>query len=56
MDGTKLLGDGSLEVRTHAKHMFAQLVKHAKFESLFKDIVAEKDRKDVQKTLDSLLQ
>ena len=54
-NGTKMLSDGSLEVRTHAKHMFGVLVHHANFDPLLKEIVSERDIRSIQKTLDSIM-
>ena len=53
-NGAKLLTDGSVEVRTHAKHMFSELIKHDRFESLSKEYLQEHERRDIKKTLDSL--
>ena len=53
-NGAKLLTDGSIEVRTHAKHMFGELIKHDKFEWLTKEYLRENERRDIKKTLDSL--
>ncbi len=53
-DGAKLLSDGSLEVRTHAKHMFGQLVGHANFEPALRKVIPEKDLRTIKKSLDSI--
>ena len=53
-NGAKLLTDGSIEVRTHAKHMFGELIRHEKFESMTKEYLRENERRDIKKTLDSL--
>ena len=53
-NGAKLLTDGSIEVRTHAKHMFGELIKHAKFEAVTKEYLREDERRDIKKTIDSL--
>ena len=50
-----MLSDGSLDVRTHAKHMFGVLAKHANFEPLMKEIVPEQEMKHIQKTLDAIM-
>ena len=54
-NGTKMLSDGSLEVRTHAKHMFGVLARHANFEPLLKEIVPDREIRSVQKTLDAIM-
>ena len=53
-DGAILLTDGSLEVRTHAKHIFGELMSHTKFEATLKDYVKESQLSLIQKTLDSI--
>ena len=53
-NGAKLLTDGSIEVRTHAKHMFGELIRHEKFEGITKEYLRENERRDIKKTLDSL--
>ena len=53
-NGAKLLTDGSIEVRTHAKHMFGELIRHDKFESMTKEYLRENERRDIKKTIDSL--
>ena len=53
-NGAKLLTDGSIEVRTHAKHMFGELIRHDKFESAIKEYLRENERRDIKKTIDSL--
>ena len=50
----KLLTDSSLEVRTHTKHLFSELIKHDKFDGLLKETLREYERQDIQKALDSL--
>lgn len=51
---SKLMVDGSLEVRTHAKKLFSELLKSKKFDSFLAEFVAEKDRKEMKKALESL--
>ena len=53
-NGAKLLTDGSIEVRTHAKHMFRELIRHDKFEAMTKEYLRENERRDIKKTIDSL--
>ena len=53
-NGAKLLTDGSIEVRTFAKHMFAELIRHDKFEAITKEYLREEERRDIKKTIDSL--
>jgi hypothetical protein len=50
-----MLGDASSEVRTFGKHMFGVLSRHANFEPLIKEIIPEKDRRLIQKSLDTIL-
>ncbi len=52
--GSKMLTDGSLEVRKHAKHLFGDLKRHRKFDSLLMTMLRENERRDIKKTLDSL--
>eukprot|EP00095_Tigriopus_kingsejongensis_P000153 maker-scaffold188_size271682-snap-gene-1.31 protein:Tk00153 transcript:maker-scaffold188_size271682-snap-gene-1.31-mRNA-1 annotation:"hypothetical protein TcasGA2_TC007441" len=52
--GAKLLTDSGAEVRKHAKHMFAELVRHQKFEATLERHVQEQDRRDMKKALDAL--
>ena len=54
-NGTKMLSDGSLEVRTHAKHMFGVLARHANFEPLLKEIVPDREIRSIQKNLDAIM-
>jgi hypothetical protein len=53
-DGAVLLVDGSLDVRTHAKRVFAELMTHSKFDAALKEHVKENQLKQMQKTLDSI--
>ena len=53
-NGAKLLLDGAIQVRTHAKHMFGELMRHEKFESMTKEYLRENERRDIKKTLDSI--
>ena len=53
-DGAVLLTDGSLEVRTHAKRVFAELMSHSKFEAALKDHVKDPQLKSMQKNLDAI--
>ena len=53
-DGAVLLVDGSLDVRTHAKSIFAELMTHSKFEAALKDHVQDSQLKQMQKALDSI--
>ena len=54
VNGAKMLTDGSLEVRTHTKHLFAELMKHEKFEALLRDTLKEHERNGIKKALDSI--
>ncbi len=53
-DGAVLLTDGSLDVRTHAKRVFTELMSHSKFEATLKDHVKDKQLSQMQKTLDAI--
>ena len=50
----KLLTDGSLEVRTYTKRVFAELMKHEKFEVLLKETLTEQEQNSIKKALDSI--
>lgn len=50
-----MLSDGSLDVRTYAKHMFGVLANHANFEPLMKEVIPENDIKSIRKTLDAIM-
>ena len=50
-----MLSDGSLDVRTHSKHTFSVLARHANFEPLLKEIIPERDLRSIQKTLDNII-
>ena len=52
--GAKFLLDPAIEVRKLAKHMFAELIKHRRFEAMQKEFLSEAQKKDIKKTLDSL--
>lgn len=54
-NGTRMLSDGALDVRTHIKHTFGVLSRHANFEPLLKEIVPERDLRTIQKTLDAIM-
>ena len=54
INGSKLLTDGCLDARKHAKHLFAELVQHSKFEQTMKKTLSENEQRDIKKTLDSL--
>lgn len=54
-EGSKMLTDGSLDVRKHAKHLFGVLIRHRKFDSLLHSYLKENERRDIKKALDSLL-
>ena len=50
-----MLSDQALDVRTHAKHMIGVLARHANFEPLVKEIIPERDLRQMQKTLDAIM-
>ncbi|XP_059088940.1 uncharacterized protein LOC131885033 [Tigriopus californicus] len=52
--GAKLLKDSGVEVRKYSKHMFAELVRHQRFETTLEKLVKEEDRRDIKRALDSL--
>ena len=54
VDGSKLLTDGSLEVRQHAKHLWAEVVQHSRTDSLLKENLKDPELRDVKKILDNL--
>ena len=53
-NGAKLLLDGAIQVRSHAKHAFGELIRHEKFEAMTKEYLRENERRDIKKTLDSI--
>lgn len=53
-DGAILLVDGSLDVRTHAKRVFTELMTHSKFETTLKEHVKDGQLKQMQKALDNV--
>lgn len=52
--GAKLLMDGNLEARNHAKKIFRQLMKYEGFQKALNDAVPEKTLRHIDKTLKSL--
>ena len=50
-----MLSDAALDVRTHAKHMMSVLAKHVNFEPLVKEIIPERDLRQIQKSLDAIM-
>jgi len=52
--GAKQLTDPALEVRTHAKHLFAELTSHAHFEKTLKATLKDSEIKNMQKALDAV--
>ena len=50
----KMLTDGSLEVRTHTKKVFAELMRHEKFDVLLKETLTEQETNSIRKTLDTI--
>ena len=50
----KLLTDGSLEVRTHTKKVFAELMRHEKFDVLLKETLTEQETNSIRKALDTI--
>ena len=52
--GARMLLDSALEVRKHSKHMFAQLVRHKKYDSLQMATLKERERNEIKKVLGSL--
>ena len=46
--------DGSLEVRTHTKKVFSELMRHERFDQLIKDTLTEQETKSIKKALDSI--
>ena len=53
-DGAKMLSDASSEVRASARHTWSELVQHTKTETMLKQYLTEVEKRNIQKTLDSL--
>jgi len=54
VDGSKMLTDANVDVRQHGKHLWGELVQHAKTEQMLKQYVKDPELRNVQKILDSL--
>lgn len=52
--GAKLLVDGSLDVRQHAKHMWSELNQHGNTGKLVERLLVNPELRDIQKILDNL--
>ena len=49
-----MLSDGAVDTRKHARHAYAQLMHHKKFDVVLKNFLKENERRDVNKILDSM--
>ncbi len=38
----------------NTKHMFGELMRHSKFDGLLREVLSERERQDIKKTLDSI--
>ena len=54
MDGSKMLTDANVDVRQHGKHMWTELIQHAKTEQMLKQYVKDPELRNIQKILDGL--
>ena len=53
-DGSKMLTDANVDVRQHGKHMWKELIEHAKTEQMLKQYVKDAELRNIQKIFDSL--
>ena len=53
-DGSKMLIDASSDVRASARHTWSELVQHSKTETMLKQYLTDVEKRNIQKTLDSL--
>jgi len=54
LDGSKMLTDANVDVRQHGKHMWTELIQHAKTEQMLKQYVKDPELRNIQKILDGL--
>ena len=53
-EASKMLIDAASEVRAAGRHLWAELVQHARTEAMLKQNLSEVEMRNIQKTLDSL--
>ena len=54
VEGSKMMVDASSDVRAHGRHLWSELIQHAKTEQMLKQYLREVDLRNIKKTLDSL--
>ena len=54
VDASKMMVDASSEVRAHGRHLWSELVQHAKTDQMLKGYLREVELRNIKKTLDSL--
>ena len=54
VEGSKMLMDGSLDVRKHAKHLWAELGQHSRTESLLKQHLSGSQLREVTGIVEGL--
>ena len=54
VEGCKMMVDASSDVRAHGRHLWSELIQHAKTEQMLKQYLREVDLRNIKKTLDSL--
>ena len=54
VEGSKMMVDASSDVRAQGRHLWSELVQHAKTEQMLKQYLREVDLRNIKKTLDSL--
>lgn len=54
VEGSKMLTDGSLEVRTHAKHTWAELGQHARTAGMLKQLLSSTQLREVTRIVEGL--
>ena len=56
LDGSKMLTDANVDVRQHGKHLWTELIQHAKTEQMLKQYIKDPELRNIQKILDGLRQ
>ena len=54
LDGSKMLTDANVDVRQHGKHLWTELIQHAKTEQMLKQYIKDPELRNIQKILDGL--
>ena len=54
VEGSKMMVDASSEVRAYGRHLWSELVQHAKTDQMLKQYLREVELRNIKKTLDSL--